>query len=972
MHAPTLRVLLEPRAQSGPLAQQRLMRDLHLARVDRHEPVVRERGQDVGVIVALEFGQRDPAAHDQLALALARKPQEDPARDVALVRIELLVRSLGQSCDRAVDAAGLLVRAQVQAAPVTVLPELQQRCGQQWQRAGLALDVGDKGIDELGLDLESRALRGQLDRAPQLVAAHRTDRNLVRAEQAPELGIARAAPIEVGPDGEQHERSPARVARAGDKRVDERVALVLVAAGGEDLLELVDRDDQATVWRGAGRRLLECSERVDTGSQQRERPVPAARDHILSQRGEQARPQRRRLAAPRGPDDPDQRRTHDARDHLGDQPLATEEDVGVVDVERGEAFERTGDDLARGFLPFRTLAHGLELDDVAGEVVLGRPQARSLRCRPLRRRTQAPYRLRARPLARDLVHALRHAAALLHEALDGNLDVLAGARVRPRHGAHGVGVEWRQRQRCGGTESRHELGLLDRREDEQRQCGELVGSLGERRRQRSAGALGVIDHQQRATALHLGACQRFSRLARARRVQHRAAVVANLGRQLGRETRLAHPARPHDQHQTAVAGARAAPVLAQQVQLDPASDQRRARVELGRELERPGGGRAQPGVLAQDRLVQPAQLGAGLDADLLHQRGPGLTVGSERVGLAARAVQREHPLRMQLLAQRLVQHQRLQLSYNVAMAARIQVDVDRQLHGRQPQLLQPPDLGGGERLTGDVIERRATPQGQCLTRPSACDEPLEACDVELVGAEPQLVPVPAREDLLAVAGRGQRLAQLRHMELHELRGRRRRPLAPQRVDQAIGRDGRAGMERQHRQQRPRLARANSDRPLIDAGLHGSQESDVHCASLCRHYARAVAGSTALYRRCHRRYTDPGEADPRIDRQAIGRRQGAEMLSIPSSWCVTGALTAQFLGGRLRPALGRDRRGRRYRPAARARGLPRDGATGPAPPRGHAAPLVDTRGRSHIQGVATKLHHSRGAGLITDARRGSIA
>jgi hypothetical protein len=481
VQAPALRVLLEPRAQSRPLAQQRLMRDLHLALIDRHEPVVRERGEDRGVTFALEFGQRDPAAHDQLAVALARQPQEDPARDVALVRIELLVRSLGESCNRAVDAAGLLVRTQVQAPPVTMLPELQQRCRQQWQRPGLALDVGDKGIDELGLDLESRALRRQLDRPPQLVAAHRTDRYLVRPEQAPELGIARAAPIEVGADGEQHERSPAWVARAGDERVDERVALVLVAAGGEDLLELVDRDDQATVWRDAGHRLLERSERVDTWPQQRERPVPAARDHILSQRGEQARPQRRRLAAPRGPDDPDQRRTHDARDHLGDQPLATEEDGVVVDVERGEAFERTGDDRARGCLPFRTLAHGLELGDVAGEIVLGRPQSRSLRCRPSRRRAQAPYRLRARPFARCLVYALRHAAALLREALDGYLDVLASGRVRPRHGTHAVGVEWRQRQRCGGTESRHELGLLDRREDEQRQCGERVGSLGERR-----------------------------------------------------------------------------------------------------------------------------------------------------------------------------------------------------------------------------------------------------------------------------------------------------------------------------------------------------------------------------------------------------------------------------------------------------------------------------------------------------------
>jgi hypothetical protein len=88
-----------------------------------------------------------------------------------------------------------------------VLPQLQQRGRQQRQRAGLALDVGDQGIDELWLDVQARAPRGQLDRPPQLIAAHRTDGDLVRAEQTPQLGMARAAPVEVGTDPEQHERA---------------------------------------------------------------------------------------------------------------------------------------------------------------------------------------------------------------------------------------------------------------------------------------------------------------------------------------------------------------------------------------------------------------------------------------------------------------------------------------------------------------------------------------------------------------------------------------------------------------------------------------------------------------------------------------------------------------------------------------------------------------------------------------------
>ena len=153
--------------------------------------------------------------------------------------------------------------------------------------------------------------------------------------------------------------------------------------------------------------------------------------------------------------------------------------------------------------------------------------------------------------------------------------------------------------------------------------------------------------------------------------------------------------------------------------------------------------------------------------------------------------------------------------------------LDRQLDGRQPQLLQPADRGGGERLAGDVVERGPAPQGERLARPPAGHEPLEARDVEVVGSEPQLVAVTAREDLPRRRRRGERLAQLRHVKLDELDGRRRRPLAPQALDQAVGRDGRPGVEREQREQRARLARADGDRTPIDAGLHGSQEPDVH-------------------------------------------------------------------------------------------------------------------------------------------------
>jgi hypothetical protein len=100
------------------------------------------------VALALELGQGHAPAHDGVALALPGQARQDVARHLTAVGIEPLVGALGQPRDRTVDAARVLVRAEAQAAAVAVLPELEQRRGQQRQRTGLALDIGDQRIDE--------------------------------------------------------------------------------------------------------------------------------------------------------------------------------------------------------------------------------------------------------------------------------------------------------------------------------------------------------------------------------------------------------------------------------------------------------------------------------------------------------------------------------------------------------------------------------------------------------------------------------------------------------------------------------------------------------------------------------------------------------------------------------------------------------------------------------------------------------
>ena len=173
------------------------------------------------LVVRLELGERDPAAHDGAALVLVGEPQQQRARRRLVRGVEPDVRVLGQPRDGALNAAAARVGGEAQPPSVALAPELEQRRGQQRQGARLALDVGQQRLDELGLDAQADALRRALDRAAQLVARHRADEHVVGAEQARQLGIGGAAAVEVGAHGEHDDAAAVAIARRADERVDE-------------------------------------------------------------------------------------------------------------------------------------------------------------------------------------------------------------------------------------------------------------------------------------------------------------------------------------------------------------------------------------------------------------------------------------------------------------------------------------------------------------------------------------------------------------------------------------------------------------------------------------------------------------------------------------------------------------------------------------------------------------------------------
>ena len=103
---------------------------------------------------------------------------------------------------------------------------------------------------------------------------------------------------------------------------------------------------------------------------------------------------------------------------------------------------------------------------------------------------------------------------------------------------------------------------------------------------------------------------------------------------------------------------------------------------------------------------------ARLDAELLDQRPPGVPIGAQGVGLAARPVEGEHELLVQSLSQGHLADQLGEWADRVAVAAEPELQVHPAFRRRPAQLVEPGDLAAGELEAGHVLQRVAPPQCQ--------------------------------------------------------------------------------------------------------------------------------------------------------------------------------------------------------------------------------------------------------------------
>ena len=253
-------------------------------------------------------------------------------------------------------------------------------------------------------------------------------------------------------------------------------------------------------------------------------------------------------------------------------------------------------------------------------------------------------------------------------------------------------------------------------------------------------------------------------------------------------------------------------------------------------------------LLAEDRGVHAAQERTRLQAQLLDEELAALAVRLERLRLAAGAVEGEHELGAQPLAERMRADERLELADYLRVSSDRKLRLGTLLDEREVELLEPRDLLPRERLVAELRQRLAAPQGAARRR-----------------AAPRAAPArsPARRRRGSARARG-RAARGRAARGSPAAASRSRPgrapsaaarrssgatatavagglLLPQRLDQTVERDDPSRLEQEHGEQRPLLRAAERDRlAFLFASLERAEDGEFdHCAKVVAPRARPL-------------------------------------------------------------------------------------------------------------------------------------
>jgi hypothetical protein len=248
-------------------------------------------------------------------------------------------------------------------------------------------------------------------------------------------------------------------------------------------------------------------------------------------------------------------------------------------------------------------------------------------------------------------------------------------------------------------------------------------------------------------------------------------------------------------------------------------------------LPRHGRRSGDPGVLAQDRPLKLLERRARLRAELFDERRTCGAVGLERVRLPARAIEREHELPAEPLAEWVLADEGLELRHEVRVAPESQVGVDAALERLEAKLGEVRRCSAHP-FAGQVGERISSPQRERLVE--QLSGLVRLADARLFDESPEAVEIElTRLDAKEIAGRpsdetvAELAPQAEDVVLQRAEGRGRRIVAPDQVDELLRCDDSVRLEQQRCDDRAALQAAERHDALAVEDLGRPQNPELH-------------------------------------------------------------------------------------------------------------------------------------------------
>jgi hypothetical protein len=207
--------------------------------------------------------------------------------------------------------------------------------------------------------------------------------------------------------------------------------------------------------------------------------------------------------------------------------------------------------------------------------------------------------------------------------------------------------------------------------------------------------------------------------------------------------------------------------------------------------------------------------------------------------LSARPIEGQHQLTVEVLVQRVLGDELLELRDKPHVTAECQLGLDPLLDGCQADLLETRDRDLRERLRGEVGEWRSPPEVERILEEAGCGPRipslqrsgrllramLEALQIELLGGEPNHVARRASLD----RRRTESLPELGNLPLHLGDSRDGGRSRVQVVGESLDRDDAIRVEKQDRQRRALLRPAERHRPIVSDHLERPQDAELEHA-----------------------------------------------------------------------------------------------------------------------------------------------